>query len=50
MYVTKKGIEFDIIETNDEIIFIDEHGDSLVWDNTDINRVLVDAMVREVVM
>lgn len=46
--VTKSGISFDIIETNDEIIMLDEHGKSLTWDNTEENAQLVDAMVMQV--
>jgi hypothetical protein len=46
--VTKSGISFDIITTNDEIIMLDEHGKSLTWDKTEENEQLVDAMVLEV--
>ncbi len=46
-YITTQGIRFDVITTNDEIIFIDERGDSLTWDNTLENQVLVDNMVYE---
>ncbi len=46
--VTKSGISFDIITTDEEIIMLDEHGKSLTWDNTEENASLVDAMVLEV--
>ena len=48
-YVTTQGISFDIITTDEEIIFLDEYGDSLTWDRTDVNQGLVSVMVTELI-
>jgi hypothetical protein len=48
MYVTTKGVKFEIITTNDEIMFLDEAGDSLTWDNNDDNMKLVDDMIKSI--
>lgn len=46
-YITTQGIRFSIIITNDEITFKDEFNKTLVWNNTEYNASLVDAMVKE---
>lgn len=46
MYTTTQGVKFEIITTDDEIMFLDEAGDSLTWDNNDKNMKLVDDMVK----
>ena len=47
MYTTTQGIKFDIITTKDEIIYKDEKGESLTWNNTVYNINLVDDMIIE---
>jgi len=47
-YVTTQGISFDIITTDEEIIFLDERGESLTWDNNEDNTVLVERMVYSI--
>lgn len=42
---TTNGIKFDIIETDDEIIYLDANGESLTWDNNDVNKEIVNDMV-----
>ena len=47
MYKTTQGIKFEIINTDDEIIFLDENFETLTWENNDKNALLVESMVEE---
>lgn len=46
--IKTNGIKFDVITTDNEILFMDENGGSLTWELNDINLVLVDAMIKEI--
>ena len=43
--IAKNGIEFDIIEDGDSIWFIDSNNDTLEWENTDSNWILINSMI-----
>ena len=45
---TSRGTKFDIITTEDEIIFLDENGETLTWSNTEYNSDLVSELVKAV--
>jgi len=48
MYTTTQGVNFRIVTTKSEIIFIDEDGGTLRWEKTLENEILVQNMVYEV--
>lgn len=49
--ITKKGVEFNIFTDNNtnEIIFLDENMESLTWDNTEENMLLVEGLIDAVI-
>lgn len=48
MYTTTQGIMFEIIKTKSEIIYRDEFGETLTWENTQFNDKLVARMVNSI--
>lgn len=44
--ISTNGIKFNIITTEGNICFIDQHGDELNWDNTLENQLDVNNMVN----
>jgi len=44
---TTQGIDFKIVTTDNDIIFIDSNHATICWDNTLENHCLVDAMVYD---
>lgn len=49
IYTTTQGIKFEIIESDDEIKFLDENNETITWHNTEFNLQLVYAMVKELI-
>lgn len=47
-YTTTKGDTFTIETDNDDIIFTDNYGDTLTWDNNALNRRHIDSMINEI--
>lgn len=43
---TKKGHKYEVFTTEDEIIYLDEFGDSLTWDDTTENVKLIENMIK----
>ena len=47
--IKNNGIKFDVITTDNEILFIDSNGGSLTWELNDVNLSLVEAMIKTLV-
>lgn len=46
--IESNDVMFKIVTSEDEIMFIDEDGGSLKWDNNKTNKVSIEQMVEQI--